>query len=387
MNKGNNILDIYCNDVKNSNKQEVDKIYDMGLIFTQDCFKCGGFGQLYPSPYVDKTGSPYPCDACSGTKVIDSALIKCPKCIGDGMLFPFPNRSGMPYECSICYGKGHVNQHVEICNSCDGEGKVFPFAGRQGFPRVCHICCGNGAFVAGGKALYVNTNNSSNTTMMNTNLTMNSYTNTNLSEVTNRRGSCPNMSMPRGSNYSNDSNNSNNTHNYNILNYQLQQNNNMSMNRFDQILYNNNKYQVNDCNNNNYNQMRKNSNNNQVITPFDYDTEDNNMEFPRSSSNCSTNINTMNNISNTNSKDMDKGSPVNTLNKSNNKNTPNTPDDEGKLCIICMESQRNTVLNPCGHVLCCESCVNNIFKGKYGEKPCCPVCRETSINYLKLIIS
>lgn len=64
---------------------------------------------------------------------------------------------------------------------------------------------------------------------------------------------------------------------------------------------------------------------------------------------------------------------------------------DSKICIICTENQRNTVLNPCGHVLCCFSCAENLFNRRNGlfdmTEIKCPICRRGCDNYLKIIIS
>jgi hypothetical protein len=48
------------------------------------------------------------------------------------------------------------------------------------------------------------------------------------------------------------------------------------------------------------------------------------------------------------------------------------PDEipEQMLCVICLESSRNTVFIPCGHLVSCSSCAESIV-----AKTCCPVCR------------
>ncbi len=54
-----------------------------------------------------------------------------------------------------------------------------------------------------------------------------------------------------------------------------------------------------------------------------------------------------------------------------------------RLCIICMDRERNTVMNPCGHMLCCEQCSNEIFH----SNPKCPICKKKLSNYTRIIIS
>jgi superfamily II helicase len=43
--------------------------------------------------------------------------------------------------------------------------------------------------------------------------------------------------------------------------------------------------------------------------------------------------------------------------------------DEGKLCVICLDEEREIVMVPCGHYCCCESCAWDVTR--------CPVCRKT----------
>lgn len=61
---------------------------------------------------------------------------------------------------------------------------------------------------------------------------------------------------------------------------------------------------------------------------------------------------------------------------------------DNKLCVICMSNSRNTVLNPCGHVLCCEECAKSIFdKQNIFHEANCPICQRKCSNYLKMYIS
>jgi hypothetical protein len=49
-------------------------------------------------------------------------------------------------------------------------------------------------------------------------------------------------------------------------------------------------------------------------------------------------------------------------------------------CTVCLEKQRDCVLEPCMHVCCCISCLQLITDNK------CPVCRTPIDFYLKLFI-
>jgi hypothetical protein len=59
---------------------------------------------------------------------------------------------------------------------------------------------------------------------------------------------------------------------------------------------------------------------------------------------------------------------------------------DDKLCVICMDSSRNTVLNPCGHILCCENCAKSIFDHIFTTARC-PVCKTKCSSYLKIYVS
>lgn len=49
-------------------------------------------------------------------------------------------------------------------------------------------------------------------------------------------------------------------------------------------------------------------------------------------------------------------------------------------CTVCLENQRDCVLEPCMHVCCCIPCLQSITDNK------CPVCRTPIDFYLKLYI-
>ena len=59
---------------------------------------------------------------------------------------------------------------------------------------------------------------------------------------------------------------------------------------------------------------------------------------------------------------------------------------DNKLCVICMDANRDTVLNPCGHVLCCENCAKSIFEQSFTSARC-PVCKTKCSKFLKVYIS
>lgn len=43
--------------------------------------------------------------------------------------------------------------------------------------------------------------------------------------------------------------------------------------------------------------------------------------------------------------------------------------DDDVLCVVCLSSEKDAVLVPCGHFCCCISCATNVSM--------CPVCRQT----------
>lgn len=56
--------------------------------------------------------------------------------------------------------------------------------------------------------------------------------------------------------------------------------------------------------------------------------------------------------------------------------------NEEKKCIICCEKERDAVLNPCGHVLCCLECARKIHENRL-KKATCPICREEITSIIK----
>jgi len=58
------------------------------------------------------------------------------------------------------------------------------------------------------------------------------------------------------------------------------------------------------------------------------------------------------------------------------------------ICIICIERQRNTVIQPCGHVLACEDCIIRLM-GKISiiSTATCPICRQKISSYGKFILA
>jgi rubrerythrin len=52
-------------------------------------------------------------------------------------------------------------------------------------------------------------------------------------------------------------------------------------------------------------------------------------------------------------------------------------------CQVCFERQRNTMLHPCGHVVICSECANNILNSPNKR---CPVCRATIIETQRALV-
>jgi hypothetical protein len=52
-------------------------------------------------------------------------------------------------------------------------------------------------------------------------------------------------------------------------------------------------------------------------------------------------------------------------------------------CIICITNNRDSVILPCGHLIGCYSCLDNLFKN-YNREKTCPICRNQCINYTKV---
>ncbi|XP_078437036.1 RING/U-box superfamily protein isoform X2 [Wolffia australiana] len=46
---------------------------------------------------------------------------------------------------------------------------------------------------------------------------------------------------------------------------------------------------------------------------------------------------------------------------------------DGKICVICFESQRNCFFTPCGHCITCTVCAKRLMEE---ERRTCPICRR-----------
>jgi hypothetical protein len=47
-------------------------------------------------------------------------------------------------------------------------------------------------------------------------------------------------------------------------------------------------------------------------------------------------------------------------------------DGDDGCCAICMDAERDTALEPCGHALLCSGCAQKVLRT---AAPACPVCR------------
>ena len=57
-------------------------------------------------------------------------------------------------------------------------------------------------------------------------------------------------------------------------------------------------------------------------------------------------------------------------------------------CVICLDQVRNTVIQPCGHVLACEECMRIILtRSSILHYAKCPLCRLGIVSYGKFIIA
>jgi hypothetical protein len=50
------------------------------------------------------------------------------------------------------------------------------------------------------------------------------------------------------------------------------------------------------------------------------------------------------------------------------------------LCVVCLEHQRDEVLVPCGHMVLCRFCCQDIMQ----DSKACPVCREDIVDHCTL---
>ena len=65
-------------------------------------------------------------------------------------------------------------------------------------------------------------------------------------------------------------------------------------------------------------------------------------------------------------------------NLDNNNYLKNSQND--KLCIICFNSEKNAVFEPCGHVCCCFNCAKALINKN------CPICRSFCNNIVRIYL-
>jgi hypothetical protein len=60
-----------------------------------------------------------------------------------------------------------------------------------------------------------------------------------------------------------------------------------------------------------------------------------------------------------------------------------------KMCIICIDNERDTIMNPCGHVVCCYNCTEKVFSDKnvQNNNAKCPICRKKIQSFKKLFFA
>jgi len=58
------------------------------------------------------------------------------------------------------------------------------------------------------------------------------------------------------------------------------------------------------------------------------------------------------------------------------------------ICIICLDKPRDTVVQPCGHVLACEDCVMRLVSRiNIITTASCPICRKKILTYGKFYLA
>jgi len=59
---------------------------------------------------------------------------------------------------------------------------------------------------------------------------------------------------------------------------------------------------------------------------------------------------------------------------------------DSKKCILCVDKERDTIINPCGHIVGCYECMEKILISRYSilSQAKCPICRKNIESYLKM---
>ena len=68
-------------------------------------------------------------------------------------------------------------------------------------------------------------------------------------------------------------------------------------------------------------------------------------------------------------------------NASNNANNDDDNDDEKGLCVVCQDTKADHVVIPCGHLVLCKECVNDLDTEM---KSTCVLCRANVTNIIKI---
>ena len=55
--------------------------------------------------------------------------------------------------------------------------------------------------------------------------------------------------------------------------------------------------------------------------------------------------------------------------------------DESMLCIICLDDAKVNAAVPCDHLLCCDTCADEVIQSKQ-----CPLCRAHVTSLLKIYV-
>ena len=59
---------------------------------------------------------------------------------------------------------------------------------------------------------------------------------------------------------------------------------------------------------------------------------------------------------------------------------PSEGDDDELMCVVCMERERTVFLQPCGHVILCSRCCDEVL----AKSSLCPICRTQVVEHVIL---
>ena len=61
---------------------------------------------------------------------------------------------------------------------------------------------------------------------------------------------------------------------------------------------------------------------------------------------------------------------------------------DSSKCIICIDKNRDTIFNPCGHIVGCYDCVMKMGRNEpFSHQARCPICRKPIQTYIKMLFS